>query len=203
MCAVAAERDAVLAGAPSARVVVSGVGPAAAAAATATALASGPRPAGVVSAGIAGSYAGLPAGSVVLADRMVAADLGVAAPQAFLDLATLGFGVSSYTPDATATAEAARRCGAVTGTVLTLSAATGTADRARELQARHDPVAEAMEGTGVSTAAAAAGLPVLELRTISNPVGDRDLSRWDLPTAFAALTAASAAALTQELPWTR
>jgi futalosine hydrolase len=49
-----------------------------------------------------------------------------------------------------------------------------------------------MEGYGVATAAAAAGVPFAELRTISNPVGPRDRAAWRLGEALAALTAAAA-----------
>ncbi|MGH8879412.1 MAG: futalosine hydrolase, partial [Stackebrandtia sp.] len=51
-------------------------------------------------------------------------------------------------------------------------------------------LAEAMEGFGVATAAAEARLPFVELRTISNEVGDRDVAGWDWQAGFAALTKA-------------
>ena len=76
-------------------VVVSGVGPAAAAAAAgiALALADGGYDA-VLSAGVAGAFKNGPSqvGGVVIADEMVAADLGVLAPEGFLDVESLGFG---------------------------------------------------------------------------------------------------------------
>jgi futalosine hydrolase len=50
-----------------------------------------------------------------------------------------------------------------------------------------------MEGFGVATAAAAFGVPVLELRTISNAVGPRDRAAWRIPAALGALTTAFAA----------
>ena len=56
---------------------------------------------------------------------------------------------------------------------------TGSADRAAELRRRHPrALAEAMEGFGVAEAAAAHGLPVLEIRAVSNPVGPRDRAAW-------------------------
>ena len=77
------------------------------------------------------------------------------------------------------------------GPVLTLSTMTGTAARARELMARHDAIAEAMEGSGVAHVARLHRLPVLELRTISNAVGERDRSGWDMLGALDALTRAA------------
>jgi futalosine hydrolase len=46
---------------------------------------------------------------------------------------------------------------------------------------------EAMEGFGVLRAAELAGVPALELRAVSNLVGEPDRSRWRIPDALAAL----------------
>ena len=43
-----------------------------------------------------------------------------------------------------------------------------------------------MEGFGVAEAAAAHGVPVLELRAVSNPVGPRDRAAWRIGDALAA-----------------
>ncbi|MEU8351332.1 futalosine hydrolase, partial [Streptomyces sp. NPDC048845] len=65
---------------------------------------------------------------------------------------------------------------------------------AAALAERHPgAAAEAMEGFGVAEAAAAHGVPVLEIRAVSNPVGPRDRAAWRIPDALAALTAAFAA----------
>ncbi|NEE29228.1 futalosine hydrolase, partial [Streptomyces sp. SID7982] len=60
-----------------------------------------------------------------------------------------------------------------------------------ELLARHpSAVAEAMEGFGVAEAAAAHGVPVLEVRAVSNAIGPRDRDAWRIPAALTALTSA-------------
>ena len=46
---------------------------------------------------------------------------------------------------------------------------------------------EAMEGFGVLRAAALAGVPAVELRAISNTVGEPDRSKWRFDDAFALL----------------
>ena len=46
---------------------------------------------------------------------------------------------------------------------------------------------EAMEGFGVLRAARLAGVPALELRAVSNAVGEADRSRWRIGEALAAL----------------
>ncbi|WP_063772385.1 futalosine hydrolase [Streptomyces sp. NRRL S-495] len=190
-------------------VLAGGVGPGAAAAAAATALATLSAPTAdrydlVVSAGIAGGFAPrAPIGTTVLADAIVAADLGAETPEGFADVTELGFGTVRHTP-APATvalvAEALRAAGVdtlATGAVLTVSTVTGSAGRAAALTARHpDAVAEAMEGFGVAEAAARHGVPAFELRTVSNPVGPRDRSAWRIGEALGALERAFAA-----LPW--
>lgn len=171
-------------------VLVAGVGPAAAAAGTATALALAPDGYGlVVSAGIGGGFApAAPVGSLVVADVIVAADLGAETPQGFLPVAELGFGRSTHLPPAELAARAAEATGALLAPVLTVSTVTGTAARTAALAARHPLAgAEAMEGFGVAEAAAAHGLPVLEVRAVSNAVGPRDRAAWRIGDALAAL----------------
>jgi len=192
--AVAAEADAVRAGAHPDHVVVEavGVGPAAAAAGTARLLATGHYRA-VISAGIAGGFPGrAPVGALVLGTRSIAADLGAETPDGFLSVEELGFG-SSVLPADPRLLESLRSAlpDAVAGDVLTLATVTGTAGTAERLATRFpQAVAEAMEGYGV--AVAAAGLPFAEVRAISNPIGPRDRAAWRLKEAFGALSTASA-----------
>ncbi|MFG2892055.1 futalosine hydrolase [Streptomyces sp. NPDC048248] len=171
-----------------------GVGPAAAAAGTATALTAAAL-AGepydlVVSAGIGGGFApGAPLGSVVVADAIVAADLGAETPEGFVPVTELGFGTVAHRPDPALVKAVASASGAATGAVLTVSTVTGSATRAAELAARHPgALAEAMEGFGVAEAAAAHGVAVLEIRAVSNGVGPRDRASWRIGEALAALT---------------
>ncbi|WP_405862575.1 futalosine hydrolase [Streptomyces sp. NBC_01515] len=192
--AVPAERDAVArAFTHDSRVdvIAAGVGPAAAAAATATALALAGTPYDlVVSAGIAGGFQPeAPVGSLVIADEITAADLGAETADGFVPVTELGFGTVTHRPPSALVRDLAAAAGARTGAVLTVSTVTGTAARAAELRARHPrALAEAMEGFGVAEAAAAHGIPVLELRAVSNPVGPRDRAAWRIGDALAALT---------------
>ncbi|GAA0640621.1 futalosine hydrolase [Streptomyces thermocarboxydovorans] len=174
--------------------LAAGVGPALAAASTAAALTAAAldgRPyALVISAGIAGGFAPrAPLGSLVLADEITAADLGAETAEGFVPVTGLGFGTVTHRPPAALVRVAAAAIGALTGTVLTVSTVTGTAARADELRSRHPrALAEAMEGFGVAEAAAAHGVPVLELRAVSNPVGPRDRAAWRIGDALSALT---------------
>ncbi|MEU9913599.1 futalosine hydrolase [Streptomyces sp. NPDC051001] len=189
--AVPVERDAVARafdGAPV-DVVAVGVGPALAAAATATALAGTPYGL-VVSAGIAGGFQPeAPVGSLVVADEITAADLGAETAEGFVPVTELGFGTVTHRPPEALVRDAVAATGARRGAVLTVSTVTGTAARAAALRERHPTaLAEAMEGFGVAEAAALHGVPVLEVRAVSNPVGPRDRAAWRIPDALAALT---------------
>ncbi|WP_419995948.1 futalosine hydrolase [Streptomyces boninensis] len=191
--AVEAEAEAVRLGAGDGalHVLAGGVGPAAAAAATAAALASGPYDL-IISAGIGGGFAGIaPVGSLVVADEIVAADLGAETPDGFVPVTELGFGTVRHEPPRQLAAGVARATDGTLGTILTVSTVTGTAARAEALREAHPrAAAEAMEGFGVAEAAARAGVPVLELRAISNPVGPRDREAWRIKDALTALTSA-------------
>lgn len=192
--AVAAEADSVAAGltgigaTPVVEVLAAGVGPAAAAATAATALALGSYDL-VVSAGIGGGFQPhAPVGSLVVADAIVAADLGADTPDGFLPVDELGFGRSVHLPPPELSARVAKALDAVYAPVLTVSTVTGTAARAAELSVRHPrAAAEAMEGFGVAEVAAAHRVPVLEIRAISNPVGPRDRAAWRIGQALDSL----------------
>ena len=207
--AVEAERDAVLRGlagtgieepAVAIDAIAGGVGPAAAAASTAAALACTTAPYDlVISAGIGGGFPGLAAiGALVLADSIVSADLGAETPEApgFLGIDELGFGSARVEADRAWNRRllaSLRSAGLdpIHAPVITVSMATGTAATA-ELRARLVPGAasEGMEGFGVATAAAQQGIPVTELRAISNAVGPRDREAWRIGEALRMLEAA-------------
>jgi futalosine hydrolase len=175
-------------------VLQGGIGPGAAGAATATALALGPGAyRGVLCAGVAGGY-GQPVGGLVVASAIVPADLGADSPDGWLGVEDLGW--AEQRPVAGHHAgELAAALGAACGPILTVSTVTGTARRAQWLATRFAPVAEAMEGAGVAAAAVRFGVPVAELRAISNVVGPRDRSSWDLAAALAALRAGASGVL--------
>lgn len=215
--AVSGEADAVSGGLgagagparPAVDVLAAGVGPAAAAAGTARALALASAALApydlVVSAGIGGGFQPLaPVGSLVVADAIVAADLGAETPEGFLPVDELGFGRTVHHPPPEPAARVAGLLDAVLAPVLTVSTVTGSASRTAELTARHPrAAAEAMEGFGVAEAAAACSLPVIEIRAISNAVGPRDRSAWRIGPALDALRYAfqQLSPVFEESPW--
>ncbi len=175
----------------SADVLVCGIGPAAAAACTGVALVSGSYEV-VLSLGLCGAFRGTAGpGDLVVATELVAADLGADSTDGFLSMSSLGWADDVAAVDPELLTAAVKRLGEiVTGPVVTVSTVTGTRARADVLAERYGPVGEAMEGWGVLEGARPFGTPVLEVRAVSNLVGDRDTSTWDFPAAFAALSRA-------------
>lgn len=100
-----------------------------------------------------------------------------------------GTGRGEYAPDSTL----ARDClNAVSnqlgrpvakGLILTVSAITGTPQRADRLWDACTPLMEAMEGAAAFHTAALYNIPLVEIRAASNWVGDRDKANWDIPGA--------------------
>jgi len=203
MTAVTAERDAVLRGLHSDSrfdVLVAGVGSVVAAVNTARALVTEEYGL-VISAGIGGGFPGkAEVGSLVVANEIVVADLGAQTSEGFRSVDELGFGagctqlpLDTNLVDCVTGALRAAKLLVCSGPVLTVSTVTGTAERSRELATRiPEATAEAMEGYGVGCAAFDRGLPVLEIRAISNMVGPRDRSTWRVKEALDVLEAASA-----------
>ncbi|NDI35891.1 futalosine hydrolase [Chengkuizengella sediminis] len=198
--AVEAEKEAILKGlhnTDNIHVIAAGVGLAAAAANTTKALCTSKYDV-VISMGIGGGFADrAEVGSIVIANEIIAADLGAETAEGFCSLDELGFGSARVDVDVTLLNKVYEPLGKTKmmvhiGPILTLSTVTGTSETAVELASRIKGAAvEAMEGFGVATAAHEFGIPVLEIRSISNPVGPRDREAWRMKEAFEGLTKTS------------
>jgi futalosine hydrolase len=154
-----------------------GVGPVEAAVAVARALA-GHAYAAVINAGIAGAFRGSAAvGDALLVTSERLADLGLE-----------GGGALKLPDGASLVGEVAADAGLVARTAplpfraargLTVSQVTTTDATAARLQRAYAPDVESMEGFAVLRAAQAAGVRALEVRGISNYVGERADAQWD------------------------
>jgi len=180
-------------GAMSFTAIAAGFGEAAAATATATALSVDPSIDLVINTGIAGGFAPrIGVGQVVIADHILAADLGAedpGSPGARVRLSAMGYEGGEIECDATLVRRAAAITHARVGMILTVSTITASQARLNDFIQRHpQALAEAMEGHGVAVAAKAHGKAFLELRAISNPVGVRDIGSWSMDEALVALS---------------
>jgi futalosine hydrolase len=84
------------------------------------------------------------------------------------------------------------------GPFITVNSVSGTAARGRFLQQRWGGLCENMEGAALAQVCQEYGLPIIELRTISNLVEDRDQNNWCLVEA-AARAGRTAARIVEEL----
>jgi futalosine hydrolase len=131
----------------------------------------------VISLGIGGAYpgSGLEVGEVVCASSENHGDLGAESIDGFLDMRALGFEVVAgfYNELPLDRFPASRRL-----SFVTRSTCTGQLDEARAIVERTGGAVESMEGSAIVHVAIAHGLPVGEVRGISNRVADRDRSTW-------------------------
>ncbi len=153
----------------------------------------------LVNTGCGGAFpgCGLCVGGLAVADSECLADEGVQTPEGWRGLDLIGIPVfegggerifNRIPLDAGLVREAlecARKggCRAVAGPFLTVSTCSGTSAKGEELLQRFPGVCENMEGGAVAQVALCYGVPLLEVRGISNMVEDRDLARWDLRRA--------------------
>lgn len=172
MILVVAATERELLGANGAATLACGIGPVEAAAATARTLADW-RPSAVIHVGIAGAKTLVPP-AVILSSEAVYCDIAG-------DRDSILPRVERVEPDAglLAAARAVLPDAHVLPIATSARVGGGTACEV-----------EAMEGFAVLRAAELAGIPAIELRTVSNLVDERDRSRWRFDEALAALEAA-------------
>jgi futalosine hydrolase len=156
---------------------------------------------GVVVCGVGGAYpgSGLETGDVVCAESETYGDLGADSPDGFLDMQALRFPVIPgerplFNRLPLDLFPAPRRVPFITCTTC-----TGTAAQADTLVRRTGGAVESMEGAAIVHVARLMGVPVGEVRGISNTVGDRDRGAWRLEQAAAAARATLIAAIEKGL----
>jgi nucleoside phosphorylase len=149
--------------------LVCGIGPVEAGAATARALALEPARA-VLHVGLAGGR-GFAPGTLVVGNEAVYSDLGATIPV-----------VARVEPDPVLLAAVRGLLPDAPYVTIATSAVVG--------RAGSNDVVEAMEGFAVLRACALAGVPAVEIRAISNEIGEEDRSRWHPDAALAALAKA-------------
>lgn len=134
----------------------------------------------IIVCGIGGAYpeSGLAIGDVVCAESEYYGDLGADSADGFLDMHALGFPVVGgpapiYNELPIGIFPAERRA-----PFVTVNTCTGSDQAARAIAARTGGAVENMEGAAIAHVGALAGVPVGEIRGISNLVGNRDRAAW-------------------------
>lgn len=71
---------------------------------------------------------------------------------------------------------------------VTVQTVSGNPDRVSSIRKRFAPDIESMEGAAVYYVCLLEKIPCFELRSVSNQVGERDKSKWNIPLALESLT---------------
>lgn len=151
------------------------------------------RPDYIVQAGIAGSFTSdFPPGSLLFIDEEVHGDLGVEENEQFKDVFELQLQEINTGP--------------YTGRFLvnpycnewqefdlpfdrgiTVNEVTTQPKRVQQIQQKYDPVVETMEGAAFHYTALMEKIPFMQLRAISNYVGERNKANWQIKEAIGGL----------------
>ena len=169
----------------------------------------------IIQVGIAGTFAesGLGIGDVAVAAREVYIHAGVENPASSYPLDPLPFPLAEgleetcrgiFYPDPRL-AETARKASEKVfsgtgvkvkkGPFITVSTITAVRETERLLHNLFAPLAESMEGAAAAQTANLYGIPFVQIRAVSNFVGIRDKSRWDIPKACRNAASACAAVI--------
>ena len=161
----------------------------------------------VIVLGVGGAYpsAGLAVGDIVVAEKEVYGDEGVILKDGFHGTELIGIPLlkkgrkkyfNEFRLDTTlvrkvlkATQRTRHHTSHIpkvgTGTFVTVSTCTGIGEKALTLEKKFGALCENMEGASVAHICAMYDTPVIEIRGISNIVGERDKDRWDISLASA------------------
>ena len=152
----------------------------------------------VINIGVGGAYSGsgVVVGDVAIASKEIFGDDGVITSKGWKDMKEINIPVlqkgrrkyfnefplstpsQAFFKDQGSTAKRIR-----SGPFVTVGSATGTQKRARELEKKFGGICENMEGAAIAQVCAIYGIPLIEVRGISNMVGTRDKKKWKLKEA--------------------
>lgn len=151
-------------------------------------------PSRIILTGIGGAFhgTGIEPGDVVAAQSETYAELGALTPEGFLGASKIGLHTltkgcreyfESFQMDSRLL-RAAKGYVKAMGPFITVSTVTGTKSAANKLLRRFPGLmCENMEGAAVAHMGKRYGIPVLEIRGVSNMVEDRDTKTWKKGTA--------------------
>ncbi|MCA9837885.1 MAG: futalosine hydrolase [Trueperaceae bacterium] len=151
------------------------------------------EPDAVIQLGIGGAFIGsfLSNGMVAVAEREIHLDSGIQYTHGWQGMKALGFPLSKldkdYFNEYPTDQDLVRKfkdLGAYPFTFGTSEAVTGDFELAAELSKRFDLGVESMEGAAAAQVCLARNVPFAELRGISNLVGERNKTAWNIPLAI-------------------
>ncbi|HEY6900229.1 MAG TPA: futalosine hydrolase [Puia sp.] len=150
------------------------------------------RPDLIIQAGIAGCFTGRRPGEVVAVREEIQGDLGVWEEERFKTTFDLKLADPDKAPfSGGKLVNPHGRLLALTGldtvTAITVNEITTDPVRIKWYQQNSRAVVESMEGAGLHFVGLQEKIPFLQLRSISNDIGVRDKTKWDIRSAIANL----------------
>ena len=148
----------------------------------------------VIQAGIAGSFStSQPLGKVVFVNKDNFADIGISEQNNFSSIFEKGFMDENEVPFTKGWLENSEKrmdlfpiekCSAITVNMV-----TDNAEHINMLKTKFDAQLETMEGAALHYACLLEKIPFIQLRSISNYVGERDKTKWKMKEAIENLNA--------------
>jgi futalosine hydrolase len=138
----------------------------------------------IIQAGMAGCFdTDIPLGKVVVVEKEIEGDLGVEENGKWRDLFNLKLERPNYHPYAKKAlpnphAEKFNLLKLKTVTGITVNEITTRKERIKQLVKKYDPIVESMEGAALHYVCRQTNTCFLQMRTISNYIGERDKSNW-------------------------
>jgi futalosine hydrolase len=147
------------------------------------------RPDLIIQAGIAGSFTPYPAGEVLAVKEDSLADLGVWEDQRFKTTFDLGLAEPNQPPFTRGQLiNPYEQLLGLTGLeqvkAITVNEISTDPHRIKWYQQNCAPVVESMEGAALHFICLQEGIPFLQLRSVSNDIGERDKKKWEIRTAI-------------------
>ncbi|HEY4286238.1 MAG TPA: futalosine hydrolase [Puia sp.] len=147
------------------------------------------RPDLIIQAGIAGCFTGRTAGDVVVVREEILADLGVWEDQGFKNLFDLRLADSEAPPFSNGKlVNPHQKLLSLTSldpvSAITVNEITTDPARIAWYQQNTAAVVESMEGGGLHYVCLREKIPFVQLRAVSNDVGVRDKTKWDIRSAI-------------------
>lgn len=142
----------------------------------------------VVQAGIAGSFSkALALGQVVAVSKDNFADIGIVEKNQLITMFDSGFASASEFPFTNGwlvnNSSLPDALDVQKVKAITVNTVTDEVNRINQLLAKYDPQVETMEGAALHYVCLQQNIPFLQLRGISNFVGERDKTKWDMEGA--------------------
>lgn len=144
--------------------------------------------------GIAGAYAGAP-GDVVVAESENYGEEGVLTKEGWRSMEVISplsknekkyfntFPMDLKLSRLAVKVSADLGFNVTSGNFITVSQCSGTREVGEIMKKRHNGICENMEGAAVAHICTLYGIPVVEIRGISNIIEDRDLRKWNIQLA--------------------